>query len=552
MGIKQARLVLTALGAALVLSLPARGAEKADAPFPSWVFGHVVWMDESTTQSVYELAKGYMAHGIPVDGVIIDSPWETAYNTFEFDPERYPEAQKLIDDLHHNDIKVIMWITSMVNFQDPAYQMCLDKGYFVKGREEVTWWKGAGGMIDYENPEALEWWHERMNRTIDMGIDGWKCDGTDPFMLLKKPVNLVKNWKLRKEYSNDYYSDFYHYTRERSGEKTVIMARPMEQLLNESVFGLPTWTNPLGAGVYLKYAPVEISFMSWVGDQDPTFDGLKIATRWVLDSAKNDYLVVGSDIGGYRGGGPDKEVLVRWTQFGSLCPFMENGGVGEHRPWHFDGEAMRVYRAYALLHKVLLPYLYSQAVEAWNQGRSMVRPLSRGRDHYMLGRDMLVAPIQQPCGKKRVVLPKGSDWWPLFAGGEYLAKAEKCRVKDSELPLLKGGCSFTYTYGLHEYPVFARAGALIPIKPGAGPGLFNDPGIKEEPGAMMLVPPAPGKEFNTNEKVYMEGRGPLSFTGEMRASGHTVSCEGGDWPVFIPESGWPRVPESVEPIDWKD
>jgi alpha-glucosidase (family GH31 glycosyl hydrolase) len=450
---------------ALGLEAPVVAGE-TEPPFPAWVFTHVVWEDESTTQGVYDLVRGYQEHGIPVGGVIIDSPWETAYNTFEVDTERYPRFSQLIADLHAQDIKVILWITSMINLEDPDYQLCLERGYFVKGREKTKWWKGVGGMLDYDNPEALAWWHQRMNKIIDLGIDAWKCDGTDPFM-------LYNGWGARKRYSAAYYSDFYHYTRERSGRQTLIMARPLEQILNESVLGLPVWSNPLGLGLYLQFAPVEISFLSWVGDQDPTFDGLKLATRWMLSSARKKYLILGSDIGGYRDGGPEKEVLIRWAQLGAFMPFMENGGCGEHRPWLFDPQTLDLYRSYVFLHLALGQYLWDHALRAWRDGRSLVTPLKRGRDHYLLGPDLLIAPVQNASGKVHVILPPGQDWVPLFKEVADAPEAQKCRTPRDAGVVLRGGCSFPHVYSLAAYPVFVRAGSENPFHfPGrAFPGL---------------------------------------------------------------------------------
>jgi hypothetical protein len=65
--------------------------KRIEVPFPSWVFGHVVWEDESTTSATYDLVAGYLERGIPVDVVVIDSPWETHYNTLEDPP---------LDNLH--------------------------------------------------------------------------------------------------------------------------------------------------------------------------------------------------------------------------------------------------------------------------------------------------------------------------------------------------------------------------------------------------------------------------------------------------------------------
>jgi alpha-glucosidase (family GH31 glycosyl hydrolase) len=501
---KRISLAITLLAAALALYVPApAGAEcpcqkaSLDPPFPAWVFGHVVWEDESTTQSVYDLVRGYLERGVPVDAVIIDSPWETAYNTFEVDRERYPDVEKLIADLHRNNIKVIFWITSMVNEEDPEYEFARSHGYFVKGMEARKWWKGTGGMLDYDNPAAVAWWHQRMDKALDLGIDGWKVDGTDPMM-------LYKGWKRRQDYATKYYSDFYDYTREKTGPKTVAMARPMEQGLNESTLHLPGWLNPLGLGVWLRFAPVDKSFASWVGDQDPTFDGLAIARRHILRSAKEGYLIIGSDVGGYRGPGPDKEVLLRWAQFGALTPFMENGGVGEHRPWMFDAETLKVYRACVLLHKALGPYLYDEAVKAWRHGRSLITPLDTGNEEYLLGKDVLVAPVRRSGGAVRVVLPRGDDWWPLFM--DPLREPEMAECRSADPGLLKGGCTFTHRYAISEYPVFLRSGALIPVDVEAAGPLFDGVQLNDESGPAIQVPLA---------------------------------------------SPWPLIPESAAPIPWK-
>ena len=62
------------------------------------------------------------------------------------------------------------------------------------------------------------------------GIDGWKCDGTDPY-ILELIVPLGKGGIItRKQYSNAYYGDFFDYTRTKSGNGTLIMSRPADGL----------------------------------------------------------------------------------------------------------------------------------------------------------------------------------------------------------------------------------------------------------------------------------------------------------------------------------
>jgi len=197
---------------ALLISGIAFAQTRTATQYPSFIFGHIVWEDESTTQSVRELVKGYQEREIPVSGVIIDSPWETAYNNFEFDTKRYPEYQKLLSDLKSQNIAVILWITSAVNTDDPDYQFALEKGYFLKGFEKYKWWKGTGGLIDYNNPQAMKWWHQRMNKALDLGIDGWKVDGVEGAMALA-------GIKRQRDYSRAYYSDFFNYSHRDYGAR---------------------------------------------------------------------------------------------------------------------------------------------------------------------------------------------------------------------------------------------------------------------------------------------------------------------------------------------
>ena len=61
-------------------------------------------------------------------------------------------------------------------------------------------------------------------------IDGWKCDGTDPY-ILELIFPLGKGGIVtRKQYSDAYYGDFFDYTRKKRGNDTLIMSRPADGL----------------------------------------------------------------------------------------------------------------------------------------------------------------------------------------------------------------------------------------------------------------------------------------------------------------------------------
>jgi alpha-glucosidase (family GH31 glycosyl hydrolase) len=164
-----------------------------------------------------------------------------------------------------------------------------------------------------------------MDKVLDMGIDAWKCDGTDPMTILLRPWPYSphkKRFIKPSAYSHLYYGTFYNYTKERN-PNALIMARPVDSF------------HEIG---YLAYAPKYVMFSGWVGDQNANSGGLGQALSNVMHSAWKGYLNFGFDIGGYRGNSNkvSKNVFIRWAQVGSMVPFMENGGNGLHEPWAFD------------------------------------------------------------------------------------------------------------------------------------------------------------------------------------------------------------------------
>jgi alpha-glucosidase (family GH31 glycosyl hydrolase) len=324
----------------------------------------------------------------------------------------------------------------------------------IVGREAVIdWWHGKGGMIDYTNPEALEWWHGQMNKAIDLGIDGWKCDGTDPYTMLIPDARGKSGHVTRREYSDDYYGDFFDYTRKRAGRNdTLIMSRPVD------AYG------PL----YIDFSPKRVMLSGWVGDEDPTFKGLQNCLNRYLQSAWAGYANFGSDIGGYRTGdgtlGRTKELFIRWAQLGAFSPLMENGGNKEHRPWMFDNtnETLNIYRKLVDDHYKLVPYFLTIGADALKKGTSAMTPLAKHESfiekaidlfhpdtyNYLLGPSFLVAPITSEDGSVSVTFPSG----------QWVARWNTSQV-------YKGGDTVHFNkLPLEIFPVFLKTNAIIPLR----------------------------------------------------------------------------------------
>ncbi len=440
--------------------------------WPEWVLRHWVWEDESTQDSATQYVDDYLAHDIPVGAIIIDSPWETGYNTFEWDEALFPDAAEMIDYFHGLDVRVFIWITPNVNTDSPNFQEGLDNGYYIDNGRTFEWWKGEGAFIDYTNPEALAWWHGMMDNVLDMGIDGWKTDGSEFGLYIYSPIiNAYAGSITAREYQEMYYRDFFDYSREVLGNDRVITARPVDS------YGVPFW-GP-------SFAPREVNFAGWVGDQDPTWTGLNAALINMFFSGERGFVNFGSDISGYRDDIlRDKNLYIRWAQLGAFMPIMENGGGGEHRPWMYDEETLNIYRQFVLLHHRLLPYLYSQGAEYYDDGLSLVRPIEKWTWHYNLGDNLLVAAMVNPGTQKAVKFPAGSTWINFFTGEQY-----------------EGGTEEKLDFAFDQFPVFIRRGAILPLDyRGQEGSLFPDNDDSLAPITALIYPGDNGESFNLYEE----------------------------------------------------
>jgi alpha-glucosidase len=169
---------------------------------------------------------------------------------------------------------------------------------------------------------------------------------------------------------------------------------------------------------------------------------------------------VGSDVGGFIGRG-NGELLVRSYQISFLAPFCRNHKVidgYDQEPWRFGEYYETIIRKYLKLRYQLLPFLYTTLEEAHRTGVPLFRPLVLNYpadanthnldDEFMIGDDLLVAPVVKPDVTRRLVyLPKGV-WYDYWTNKKYV-----------------GGTTFMFEAPLETVPLFVRGGAIIPTGP---------------------------------------------------------------------------------------
>lgn len=364
---------------------------------------------------------------------------------------------------------------------------------------------------DLTDPAAVDWAFAKMRACLDIGFDGWMADygewlPTDAVLASGNAETDHSIWPLLwQELSAD----------AAEGYDAVI-------------FGRSGWS-----GV------ATLTAVHWPGDQRTSFDaddGLPSVVPMTLGASVAGIPLNGSDIAGYQSFGndpSDKELWMRWAALGAFSPIMRtHHGAFSDEDWQFDSdeETLATFAALSRVHVALFPYLRGLAEEAAERGTPLVRPLffhhpkeEWGRiDAWLLGPSLLVAPVLEAGVLSREVsLPSGVQWFDWWTG----ASVE----------------SGSFDAPLGSIPVFAPAGAVVPLFPNPPDSLVEGPiaGIRTLTDAdtertVVVFAGASGSFTEADGTAYASdgagtGTGSAAGTfkvGTLKAGGVTLTIEG--------------------------
>ncbi|MFB9330804.1 TIM-barrel domain-containing protein [Paenibacillus aurantiacus] len=417
---------------------------------PAWAIGyHQSRYSYMSQEEVLTLARTFRDKQIPCDVIYLDIHYMDEYRVFTFDPVRFPKPEAMIAELKEMGIRIVPIVDPGVK-KDPEYapyQEGIRNDYFCRKLEGEIFignvWPGASAFPDFTDEYVRTWWGELHRYYTDLGIHGVWNDMNEPAVF-----NDSKTMDLDVVHRND-GSPKTH--RELHNLYGMLMSMATQQGLKRQLNGeRPFVLTRAGYAGIQKYAA------TWTGDNRSFWEHLAMSIPMVLNLGLSGQPFAGPDIGGFAHH-TSPELLARWTQAGAFFPYCRNHSVLEsirQEPWAFGPEIEDICRTYIRLRYRLLPYLYTLFHEAHETGLPVMRPLILEYpgdrnvynccDQFLVGQDLLVAPILRPSTEYRTVyLPAGE--WVDFWSGEHL----------------EGGRHAMAYAPLAKMPMYVRAGAVI-------------------------------------------------------------------------------------------
>jgi alpha-glucosidase (family GH31 glycosyl hydrolase) len=376
---------------------------------------------------------------IPLSVCIVDMDWHLkGWTGYTWNRALWPDPQGFIDWLHGRGIRTALNLhpSDGVGPHEEQYPaMAAALGQDAALQDAVA--------FDIANPAFAQAYFEILHHPQEkMGIDFWWMDWQQERITAIPGLDPL--WWLNHLHYHDLGRD---------GKKRA--------------FVFSRWGG-LGNHRY----PIGFS-----GDTQITWDSLAFQPYFTATAANVGYGWWSHDIGGHMGGIEDDELYTRWVQFGAFSPILRlhstKNPYHDRRPWgRGPAAALAAGEAMRLRHR-LIPYLYSMA---WRTHRDAVPPVTpmyywnpetdaafEAHDQYWFGSQMVVAPFITPAepqvglSRVRVWLPEGR-WYHFFSGQAF-----------------EGGRWHIYYGDLEDIPVFAKAGAIIPLNAEDYPNSTGNP-----------------------------------------------------------------------------
>jgi alpha-D-xyloside xylohydrolase len=360
---------------------------------------------------------------------------EFHWTDLRWNPRFFPDPKGMLRRLKDRGLHICVWINPYIAQRSVLFDEAAQHNYLLQRGNGDIWqwdmWQAGMGILDFTNPEARQWFAEKLRGLLNMGVDAFKTDFGE-----RIPTDVVYHDGSDPAKMHNYYSYLY----------------------NKTVFDL--LRDARGEGDALVFARAATSGgqqfpVHWGGDSTATFESMAETLRGGLSLGLSGFGFWSHDIGGFEQNS-SADMYKRWSAFGLLSSHSRLHGSSSYRvPWNYDEEAVAVLSKFTKLKCSLMPYLYHAAVQAHEFGTPVLRamafefpndPACNYLDQqYMLGDSLLVAPVFSHDGSVKYYVPDGK--WTNFLNGNVIEGPRWVREKHDYLSL----------------PLLVRPASILPV-----------------------------------------------------------------------------------------
>ncbi len=431
-------------------------------------------------EEVRELVKTFEEKDIPLDVVYLDIDYMDGFRVMTFKTPNFDDAAGLISDLKEKGIRTITII-------DPGVKVDEEYSVFKNGKEGNHFtkkldgemfigavWPGDSAFPDFSNKNCREWWKSELKKFIsEHGMDGIWNDMNEPCVFNNDHKTMLETCLHNSDNGVIEHKEFHN----RYGFEMSRCSKEAQEELhpNERGFSMTRATYAGGQ----RYSSV------WTGDNMSLWSQMRMSISMNANLGISGFSFVGNDVSGF-GLDSSEELFIRWMEIGPFIPIFRNHSnmyTRRQEPWAFGPRAEKIAKKSIELRYELLPYIYDLYYISYKEGLPIFRPmimeyekdinLLNMREQFMLGENMLVAPVLYEGERsKTVYLPKGI-WFNYFT-----------------MEKLQGGKWYKLPCELDEILVFVKDGSIIPT--------YNKKfrNVKERPKNILL------KIFGENAKGF--------------------------------------------------
>lgn len=462
---------------------------------PRYAFGY--WWSRYWLYSDKEfrnLIDNFHTYQIPLDVLVVDMDWhytekgKGGWTGWTWNRDLFPNPQGFLKYLKQNNVKVTLNLhpaDGVAAYEEKYPEMAKDMGVDPATKQTIPW-------VNSDKKFMKNMFKNILAPMEKDGVDFWWLDWQQG-MFDSKMKNLSNTWWINYAFFSD-----------------------MEQRRDTRPMLYHRWGG-LGNHRY------QVGFS---GDAVISWKSLDFQPYFNSTASNVLYGYWSHDLGGHIGSQIDPEMYTRWLQFGALSPIMrthsQKGAKLNKEPWVFSKEYCDIIRETIRQRYVMAPYIYTMARKGYDDGLSLCRPMYYDypenkeayefANEYMFGDDVMVAPVTAPAkdgyAQVRVWLPEG-EWYEWHTGA-----------------LLQGNCVVERSFAIDEYPIYVKAGAILPLYL---ENVMNLNGNDEE----IAVTVFPGGNGTSVFSLYEDNGNDKNYASEYAVTKLTATRSGNEQTVVI-------------------